>query len=86
MTPYLIFRLTAIAHPQTVRSHPFDKDIRKENTSGSPIIPSLTGRGFSYEFSRHFVPGYDRSVPPGHLIGQRILNIGQSETNKGRVV
>jgi hypothetical protein len=78
--------LTAMAHPQTVRFHPFEKDIRKENTSGSPIIPSLTGRGFSYECSRHFVPGYDHSVPPGHLIEQRVLNIGRNEKNKGRVL
>jgi hypothetical protein len=54
-----------------VRFHPFEKDIRKENTS---------------ERSRHFVPGYDHSVPPGRLIGQRVLNIGRGETNKGRLL
>ena len=37
-------------------------------TSGDelrPIIPYPTGRFFRGHFPRHFVPGYDRVVPPG---------------------
>jgi hypothetical protein len=30
-----------------------------------PIIPYPTGRFFRGGFPRHFVPGYDRIVPPG---------------------
>jgi hypothetical protein len=30
-----------------------------------PIIPYPTGRSFEGRFPRHFVPGYDRTVPPG---------------------
>ena len=33
----------------------------------APIIPSPTGRMLGVGCPRHFVPGYDRAVPPGHL-------------------
>jgi hypothetical protein len=32
------------------------------------IIPYPTGRFFGGRFPRHFVPGYDRTVPPGRTI------------------
>jgi hypothetical protein len=30
------------------------------------ITPCPTGRLFGVALSQHFVPGYDRTVPPGH--------------------
>jgi hypothetical protein len=41
-----------------------------------PIIPYPTGRFFGGAFPRHFMPGYDRVVPPGQDVsfsGIRIL-------------
>ena len=32
-----------------------------------PILPYPTGRFFRGRSPRHFVPGYDRIVPPGHF-------------------
>ena len=49
-------------------SRRFRKLSMTRNTSGIsfPIIPYPTGRFFRGGFSRHFVPGYDQPVPPGH--------------------
>jgi hypothetical protein len=37
-----------------------------------PHIPYPTGRFFGVAIPRHFVPGYDRYVPPGHLAKARL--------------
>ena len=40
--------------------------------------PYPTGRLFGWRRPRHFVPGYDRTVPPGHFAmgsGRKSLNL-----------
>src|SRR6202040_2688051 len=39
------------------------------------ITPYPTGRLFGWRYPRHFVPGYDRTVPPGHFAtGSSVLS------------
>jgi hypothetical protein len=44
---------------------------------------TLRDGSFGWRFSRHFVPGYDRTVSPGQFMGRQDLRIGSAEKVQG---
>jgi hypothetical protein len=61
--------------------------ISTRNTSGISYARSyrtLRDGPFEGRFPRHFVPGYDRTVPPGHMGTATALNAEMSKLRPGR--
>jgi hypothetical protein len=75
-------------------SHKRERRPDRDYSVIATITPFPTGRGPAGYFPRHFVPGYDRSVPPGRsptipfgtqpMNQKQILTIG--EQHKGRKI